>query len=68
MGQVLSRERKGSRWRCSYVMQKPISLRAQMAMRGVDLAWSETLCTWRRPLYGTWEISSVPGQACRDGS
>ena len=28
--------------------------------RAVDLAQSETLCTWRRPLYGTWEISSVP--------
>ena len=25
-----------------------------------DPAQSETLSTWRRPLYGTWEISSVP--------
>ena len=25
-----------------------------------DLAQSETLSTWRRPSYGTWEISSVP--------
>ena len=28
-----------------------------MAMCGMDLAQSETPCTWRRPLYGTWEIS-----------
>ncbi len=27
----------------------------------MDLAQSETPCTWRRPLCGTWEISSVPG-------
>jgi len=26
----------------------------------MSLAQSETLSTWRRPSYGTWEISSVP--------
>ncbi len=31
-----------------------------MAMCGMDLAQSETPCTWRRPLCGTWEISFVP--------
>ena len=31
---------------------------------GMDLAQSETSCTWRRPLYGTWEISLVPGPLC----
>ena len=35
---------------------------------GLDLARSETLSTWQRPLYGTWEISSAPGAARRDGS
>jgi hypothetical protein len=25
-------------------------------------------CMWRRPLYGTWEASSVSGSACRTGS
>ena len=29
---------------------------------GVDLAQSKTPCTWRRPLYGTWEISFLPGR------
>ncbi len=27
----------------------------------MDLAQSETPCTWRRPLCGTWEISLAPG-------
>jgi hypothetical protein len=27
-----------------------------------SLAQSETLCTWRRSLRGTWEISSMPGR------
>ena len=31
---------------------------------GMDLAQSETPCTWRCPLYGTWEISLVPGHLC----
>ena len=26
-----------------------------------NLAQSETLCTWRRSLRGTWEVSPVPG-------
>ena len=30
----------------------------------MDLAQSETSCTWRRPLYGTWEISLVPDHLC----
>ena len=25
-----------------------------------NLAQSETLCTWRRSLRGTWEVSSMP--------
>lgn len=29
------------------------------------LAQSETLCTWRRSLTGTWEISILPAQAGR---
>jgi hypothetical protein len=33
-----------------------------------SLAQSETPCTWRRPLYGTWEASSASGSACRTGS
>ena len=33
----------------------------------LDLAQSETLSTWRRPSFGTWEISSVPALAVRDG-
>src|SRR5215471_11381474 len=31
-------------------------------LRTRSLALSETPCTWRRPLYGNWEISSVSGQ------
>jgi len=27
----------------------------------MNLAQSETPCTRRRPLYGTWEISFLPG-------
>jgi len=26
------------------------------------------LCTWGSSLHGTWEVSSVPGQASRAGS
>ncbi len=29
------------------------------------LAQSETLCTWRRSLTGTWEISILAAQAVR---
>jgi hypothetical protein len=28
-----------------------------------NLAQSETLCTWRNSLRGTWEVSSMPGLA-----
>src|SRR5262245_56087347 len=31
-------------------------------LRTRSLALSETPCTWRRPLYGTWETSFVSGQ------
>ena len=37
-----------------------------LAMR--SLAQSETPRTWRSPLYGTWEASSVSGLAYRTGS
>ena len=30
-------------------------------LHGKNLAQSETLCTWRRSLRGTWEVSSMPG-------
>src|SRR5262245_19959743 len=30
-------------------------------LHGKNLAQSETLCTWRRSLRGTWEVSPVPG-------
>ena len=33
-----------------------------------NLAQSETLCTWRSSLRGTWEVSSMPGLVCRAGS
>ena len=29
------------------------------------LAQSETLCTWKRSLTGTWEISILPAQSGR---
>jgi len=37
-------------------------------LHGKNLAQSETLCTWRSSLRGTWEVSSMPGLACRAGS
>lgn len=43
-------------------------LPAQKGLRMRSLALSETPCTWRRPLYGNWEISSVSGEARRTGS
>ena len=30
-------------------------------LHGKNLAQSETLCTWRSSLRGTWEVSSTPG-------
>ena len=30
-------------------------------LHGKNLAQSETLCTWRSSLRGTWEVSSMPG-------
>ena len=37
-------------------------------LHGKNLAQSETLCTWRSSLRGTWEVSSMPGAVCRAGS
>ena len=37
-------------------------------LHGKNLAQSETLCTWRSSLHGTWEVSSVPGEVCRADS
>jgi len=37
-------------------------------LHGKNLAQSETLCTWRSSLRGTWEVSSMPGLVCRAGS
>jgi hypothetical protein len=37
-------------------------------LHGKNLAQSETLRTWGSSLHGTWEVSSVPGQASRAGS
>src|SRR5215468_5678024 len=37
-------------------------------LRTRSLALSKTPCTWRSPLYGTWEISPVSGEARRTGS
>jgi putative ABC transport system substrate-binding protein len=34
----------------------------------LNLAQSETLCTWGSSLRGTWEVSSIPGLVCRAGS
>ena len=42
------------------------SRRNGLAMR--SLAQSETPCTWRRPLYGTWEALPASGLARRTGS
>jgi hypothetical protein len=37
-------------------------------LHGKNLAQSETLCTWRSSLRGTWQVSSMPGLVCRAGS
>jgi hypothetical protein len=37
-------------------------------VRASNLAQSETLCTWRSSLRGTWEVSCMPGLVCRAGS
>jgi hypothetical protein len=37
-------------------------------LHGKNLAQSETLCTWRRSLCETWEVSSTSGLVCRAGS
>ncbi len=69
MGWVLSRETGLiPRCRSRSVEEKATSSHAFVGECGMDLAQSETPCTWRRPLYGTWEISSLPGEACRAGS
>ena len=68
MGWVLSCETGFSEVPIHFVDEKATSFHAKDGEHGMDLAQSETPCTWRRPLYGTWEISSVPGMACRAGS
>ena len=37
-------------------------LPSRTGLDGANLAQSETLCTWRSSLHGTWEVSSVPGR------
>ena len=61
MGWVLSCETgRIPRCRCRAAGQKTTSSHALIGECEMDLAQSETPCTWRRPLYGTWEISLVP--------
>jgi hypothetical protein len=48
------------RCRSRSVEEKATPAPAQIGLQGKDLAQSETPCTWRRPLCGTWEISSMP--------
>ncbi len=68
MGWVLSGESgQSSRGRSRSVEEKATSFPRANGKRGTNLAPSETPCTWRRPLTGTWEISFTPGQA-RAGS
>ncbi len=68
MGWVLSCETGLSEVLIHFSDEKATSSLATDGEHGMDLAQSETPCTWRRPLYGTWEISSVSGVACRAGS
>ncbi len=64
MGWVLSGESgQSSRCRSRSVEEKATSLPRVTGKCGTNLAPSETPCTWRCPLTGTWEISFTPGQA-----
>ena len=68
MGWVLSCETGFSEVPIYFADEKATSSHAFVGECEMDLAQSETPCTWRRPLHGTWEISSLPGAACRAGS
>ena len=68
MGWVLSCETGLSEVPIHFSDEKATSSHATDGEYGMDLAQSETPCTWRRLLYGTWEISSVSGVACQAGS
>ena len=61
MGWVLSCETGSSEVPIYFRDEKATSSHAQDGECEMALAQSETPCTWRRPLYGTWEISSAPG-------
>ncbi len=70
MGWVLSCETGFSEVPISFCYGEGNIISRGMAMCGMDLAQSETPCTWRRPLCGTWEASccpqprlAVPGQS-----
>src|SRR5215470_3535337 len=61
MGQVLSCE-TGLISRCrSSSLTRRQHLPWRIGLHGKNLAQSETLCTWRSSLRGTWEVSPVPG-------
>ena len=60
MGLVLSCETGLSEVPIHFADEKATSSHATDGEYGMDLAQSETPCTWRRPLYGTWEISLAP--------
>ena len=68
MGWVLSCETGLSGVPIHFVDEKATSSHAQNGEHATDPAQSETPRTWRRPLYGTWEVSPVPGLAIRAGS
>jgi hypothetical protein len=68
MGWVLSCETGFSEVPIHFVDEKATPSHAKTGEGEMGLAQSETPCTWRRPLYGTWEISSVSGMAGRAGS
>ncbi len=57
MGWVLSCETGLSGVPIHFSDEKATSSHATDGEYGMDLAQSETPCTWRCPLYGTWEIS-----------
>src|SRR5215467_13427729 len=63
MGQVLSCE-TGLIPRCrSRTAEEKATSSMAYWLAWENLAQSETLCTWRSSLRGTWEVSPVPGLA-----
>src|SRR5258708_39762585 len=61
MGQVLSCE-TGLIPRCrSRTAEEKVTSSMAYWLAWENLAQSETLCTWRSSLRGTWEVSPVPG-------